>query len=75
MPIEPVPNWTVIAIRSFKWLLFLVSIGSAGYLLWGQYRWWGIALIAFIAAQWALELFRANQTEDYIFENYEDPRR
>lgn len=74
MPIEPIPKSHVSIARLFRWVFFVLCIGGLGYLMWGPYGLWGVALVAVSAILWAIEIFRADGTENYIFENYEDPR-
>jgi len=47
--------------------------GYLAYLLWEPYGWVGEIPVVIVAALWGLEIMRGNQTEDYIFENYENP--
>ncbi len=75
MPVDPIPARHLIAARILRWLLFGLCIGGLAYLVWEPYGFWGIALVAFSAVLWGFEISRGDQTENYIFENYEDPQR
>ena len=72
-PVAPVSASAFRAPRLLRWALLFVCIGGLGYLLWEPYGWWGEALTALITLLWSMEIYRGNQTEDYIREKYEDP--
>jgi len=74
MPVEPTPMKYFVISRILRWLLFAGCIGGLAYLIWERDRVWGVALLAVLALFWAIDIRRGDQTEDYIFENYEDPR-
>ena len=75
MPVEPIPQKQHSAVRLFRWLAFIVLECGLAYLLWDSHHWWGVAFALVIGFLWGLEIKRGNQTEDYIFENYENPLR
>jgi len=72
-PIQPMPKKTFNFVRKIRLIIFLsVSIGI-GYLFYSLGSGLGIGLTILSAILWYVEIARANGTEDYIIENYDNP--
>ena len=72
-PIDPVPSSILYFVRRLKVFLLLVVSLTIGYLFWSLESKAGIGMTILASILWYMELRRANGTEDYIIENYEDP--
>ncbi len=73
MPVEPMPQKQYKAVRTFRWVVFIACTAVLIYLLFQAYEGWGIGLGLLIGLLWGVDINRGNQTEDYVFQHYENP--
>ena len=72
-PIQPMPRKTFNFVRKIRLLIFLAATIGIGYLFFSLGSNLGIGLTVLSAILWYVEIARANGTEDYIIENYDNP--
>ena len=73
MPVKPLPEKHYRAARILRWVVFTACETVLIYLLFQAYEWWGIGLGLLIGLLWGVDINRGNQTEDYVFDHYENP--
>ena len=72
-PIEPTNTRVFFFARVFRYIVLVVIMFPITYFFFSDKSWIGFTLSLLGIVFWLVEIIRGNQTEDFVFENYENP--